>query len=231
MSFVAAAIGVGAAATVATGVMGANASKDAANTQANAANEAAQLQYKQFEEQQKAQEPWRQAGIAVLPQLQQMASTPVSFSMQDFFNNKDPAYQFNMDQGMQALQRSAAARGGLMSGGTLKDIAKYSQGLASNEYQNAYNRFMNNQNTQFNRLSSIAGYGQTANNNLANSGTTMANNVGNIMTGNANAQAASTMAQSNAWGNTLSGLANMPNTYMQYQQMGKINNWLDKLGS
>lgn len=52
----------------------------------------------------------------------------------------DPAYQFRLNQGLQAMQRSAAARGTLQTGGTLKDLMDYGQAAASQEYDNAYNR-------------------------------------------------------------------------------------------
>ena len=68
---------------------------------------------------------------------------PAQFTMADF--QADPSYQFRMDQGMKALQNSAAAKGGLLGGNTLKGIQDYSQGLASTEYGNAYNRFTQNQ--------------------------------------------------------------------------------------
>ena len=154
-----------------------------------------------------------------------------TFTQQDFTNNMDPAYQFDLQQGSQALQRSAAAQGSLMSGGTLKDLTSYAQGQASNEYQNAYSRFMNNQNTQFNRLASIAGIGQTATGQINQAGMNMANNVGNIAMGNANAQGAASIAQGNTWSGALSGigqgagnaalgysLMNRPNPYLQPQQ-------------
>lgn len=188
--------------------MQAGAAKDAAQTQAQASVYASNLQNDQFQQQQKNIQPWLQAGQAALPTLQNMANTPVNFSQQDFQNNMDPAYQFDLQQGQQAIQRSAAANGTLMTGGTLKDLTSYSQGQASNEYSNAYNRFMNNQNTQFNRLSSIAGTGQTATGQLGQVGMNTANAIGGYMTGAANAQGASTIAQGNAWSGALSGLGN-----------------------
>ena len=83
----------------------------------------------------------------------------------------DPGYQFRMDQGQKAIERSAAARGGLFSGGTGKALQQYSQGLASQEYGNA-----------FNRLASLAGIGQSANSQQValnqNQGATLADLAG-----------------------------------------------------
>lgn len=55
----------------------------------------------------------------------------------------DPSMRFQMDEGMRALENSAAARGSLQSGGTLRDILRYSQGLASQDYGNAFGRAAN----------------------------------------------------------------------------------------
>jgi hypothetical protein len=203
MSGVATAIGVGA---IGGAVIGGISANKAADTQAQAAEQAAQLQYQEFQQQQANQQPWLDAGKGALPQLSSMASTTPQFTQADFLNNMDPAYQFDLQQGQQALERSAAAQGGLQSGGTLKALTQYAQGQASNEYQNAYNRYMNNQNTQFNRLASLAGIGQTAGAQMGQAGENMAGNVGNIMTGAANAQGAAAIAQGNAYSSGLSTL-------------------------
>lgn len=191
----------------------------AAQLQANASRYATDAQTAEFNQQQANMQPFLSAGTSVLPQLTSMASTPVSFSQQDFLNNMDPAYQFDLQQGQQALERSAAASGQLMSGGTLKSLTNYAQGMASNEYQNAYNRYMNNQNTTFSRLSSVANIGQSAAGMLGQAGQAYAGNIGNIATSTANslgnigmsagnAQAASTIAQGNILGGAISGAGN-----------------------
>lgn len=210
MSFVAAAIGGGALIGGAASIIGAGKQSDAmtnaAQIQAGAANHAADIQQQMFNQQQANERPWMSAGTQALGQMQTMAGKPVSFTQQDFQNNMDPAYQWDLQQGQQALERSAAARGGLRSGGTLKDLTSYAQGAASNEYQNAYNRFMNNQNTTFNRLATIAGYGQNANAASNAAAQNYGSTVGNLVTGAGNAQAASTIGQGQVWGNTISGI-------------------------
>jgi hypothetical protein len=96
----------------------------------------------------------------------------------------DPSYAFRERQGMQALQNSAAARGGLLSGNTLKGIQDYSQGLASTEYGNAYNRFMANRANQVAMLQGGVGTGmnaaQGAGNAYLNTGSNLANVYGNV---------------------------------------------------
>lgn len=103
----------------------------------------------------------------------------------------DPGYQFRLAQGQQALQNSAAARGGLLSGGTAKALTDYNQNAASGEYGNVYNRALQNYNTNyntftndqtnlFNRLMALQSGGQVSANNLSASGITAANNAANI---------------------------------------------------
>lgn len=62
----------------------------------------------------------------------------------------DPSYQFRLNQGAQALQNSAAAKGVLNSGGTLQDILNYGQGAASQEYSNIYDRAFGKWNADWN---------------------------------------------------------------------------------
>lgn len=103
----------------------------------------------------------------------------------------DPGYQFRLQQGQQALQNSAAARGGLLSGGTAKALTDYNQNAASGEYGNVYNRALQNYNTNyntftndqtnlFNRLMALQSGGQVSANNLSASGITAAGNAANI---------------------------------------------------
>lgn len=132
------------------------------------------------------------------------------FSTEDF--HTDPGYQFTLSEGQKALDRSAAARGGLFSGATLKANDLYNQGAASTEYQNAYNRFQNNRNTRYNYLSNAAGGGQIANNQVAQAGTQYASNIGNAyMTGYGNAgqaRASGYIGAANSYNGALTGVNN-----------------------
>lgn len=66
----------------------------------------------------------------------------LSSLMQGNFTPNDPSYKFRFDQGQQALERSAAAKGFLGSGNMLQELQNYGQGMASQEYQNQYNRLL-----------------------------------------------------------------------------------------
>ena len=131
----------------------------------------------------------------------------------------DPGYQFRLQQGLGALQNSAAARGGLLSGNTLQGIENYAQDYASNEYQNVYNRslgqyqqkyniFQQNQANQFNRLAALSGIGQTAAGQLASAGQSAAGNVGNILLGSAGQIGSSLQNAGAARASGYAGLAN-----------------------
>jgi len=116
---------------------------------------------------------------------------------------------------MKGLERSAAARGGLLSGGTLKGIQRFGQDMASQEYQNAFNRYQTERQARLNPLQSLAGVGQTTSQQLGAAGTQMAGNVGNLITGGAAARASGYVGGANA----LTGALNTGLNYYQGQQM------------
>ena len=198
-----------AAAVVGSSLIGSSAAKKAASTQADAANRAADLQMQQFERQVELQEPWRQAGITALNKLTPLATEYTPFGMDQF--QQDPGYAFRMSEGMKALERSAAARGGLLSGGMLRGAQRYGQDLASQEYMNAFNRYQAERNARLNPLQSLAGVGQTATNQLGQAGQTMASNVGQALGAAAQARASGYIGGANALSQGLG-------TYLNYQQ-------------
>lgn len=110
----------------------------------------------------------------------------------DITEQNDPGYKFRLAQGQQALQNSAAAKGGLLSGGTAKSLSDYNQNAASGEYGNVYNRalgeyqqnyniFKQNQNDLFNRFATLSGIGQTSAGQLNSAGSSAANNISNTL--------------------------------------------------
>lgn len=118
-----------------------------------------------------------------------------------------PGFQFRISEGQKALERSAAARGTLLTGGTLKAITRYGQDFASNEYNNRYNQLYNLSNLGLNAA------GQQASNNTSYAGnagnllTNQANTGTGLITQNANAQAAGTVGAANANAGMLQGLS------------------------
>lgn len=133
------------------------------------------------------------------------------FSLADF--HTDPGYQWRMDQGIQALDRSASARGQLFSGGELKALDRYNQGFASNEYQNAFSRYTQNQGNRFNRLAALSGIGQAAQNQMTGYAQNLGPSLAQGYYGIGNAQAAGAYGQANAINNGLNGLGSAWNWY------------------
>ncbi|MBK7892887.1 MAG: tail fiber domain-containing protein [Bdellovibrionales bacterium] len=114
-----------------------------------------------------------------------------------------------MDEASKALERSSAARGGLTSGRFMKELMRQNQGMASEEYNNAYNRFNADRDRRFGRLSQIAGVGQTANTQVAQAGQNYANAYSQNVQGGANAVAAQAMGQAGQRQQFIQGAASL----------------------
>lgn len=136
-----------------------------------------------------------------------------------FAKGQDPGYQFRLSEGMKGLERSAASRGGLLSGGTLKGIQRYGQDMASQEYQNAFNRYQAERTGTLNPYQSLAGVGQSTANTLGTMGMNYANQAGETYQNAANARASGYVGGANAIGGTIGNLSNM---YYQNQLMNRV---------
>ena len=227
MSFgLVAAAAIGAGGAIIGGSMSSKASQKAASTQAAAADRAAELQYKQFQEQQKLQAPFREAGLTAQNKLlDYLGLSPGAggkyakdFSMADF--QQDPGYAFRLSEGTKALDRTAAARGGLLSGSTLKGAQRFGQDLASQEYTNAFNRYQVNRSNQINPLQSLLGSGQSATNVLGSAGQNYANQAGEAYMGAGNARASGYIGSANAMSNAFGGVTN---AFTNYNLMNALN--------
>jgi len=135
-----------------SGLFGGRSARKAAATQAAATREGIASQERMFERGLELQEPFRQGGLEAQGMLmnelrnpsQYRASaglSPAELAGEQFNFEADPSYGFRLSEGLKALERSAAARGGLMSGGTGKALQRYGQDMASQEYGNAFQRF------------------------------------------------------------------------------------------
>lgn len=255
----------GGAGSAVSGILGANAASSASKTQAQASEQASQLEL-QAEEQALQQQqgqfslintetlPWRTVGTEAEFQLENELGVGGSPSQAGYgsltqgFNQPvpqfdpnatqiDPGFNYRLQVANQALQASAAAKGTLNSGGTEMALLNQSQNLASQEYQNAYarnlqnyqsqlqsygaaqNTFYNNQANQYNRLAGLAGAGQQTVGSLASLGQNNANSISSLLTGTAGqiaqntqagaaATAAGTVGSTNAFTGALAGFAN-----------------------
>lgn len=172
-----------------------NAAGNAADAQTAASQYAADVQREIFNKQTELQKPWRETGERALAKLE-AASEYKPFTMNQF--NADPGYGFRLAEGQKALERSAAARGGLLSGATGKALTRFGQEMGSQEYQNAFNRYQAERAAKLQPLQSLAGIGQTSANALTNAAGTYGSNVGELAVGAANARASGYVGQANA---------------------------------
>jgi hypothetical protein len=206
------------AAPIIAGVIGADAAKSAAQTQADSAREANALLYKMYQEQKGLQEPFRGAGITAQNRLLDLLGLSQNrsaegfgkygrdFSMSDF--TADPGYAFRLAEGQKTLERNAAARGGLISGGALKAATRYGQDMGSQEYQSAFNRYQTNRANQLAPLGSLLSTGQAAASNQSAAAGNYGTQAGGNITGAGAATAAGQVGSVNALTNALSGYLN-----------------------
>ena len=205
------------AAIIGAAAISAYSANQAANSQSDSANRASSMSQAQYNQSRADSAPYRQAGYTALGQLQD-PSLNHNFGASDF--TQDPGYQFRLEQGQKALQRSAAAQGNLMSGDTLTALTRFNQDQASNEYQNAANRFNTDRSNNVSRLQNIAslGSGQVA--NLGQLGAANAQTIGNNITSAGNAQAAGQVGMANALTN---GVGQYANNQMQQNILDKYS--------
>jgi hypothetical protein len=233
----------------------ANAARDAATTQANAATAANATLSRIYDQSRADLAPYRAVGTAALGQLAGLTDQPLTYGAFDekpyAFTpptgqqvlNDDPGYQFRVEQGQKALERSGASRGLTLSGGQLKDLTRFGQGQAAQEYQAAYERSrQRNQmgyerglgayntnfgtlttlrNTRYNELAGLAGTGQTA----TNAANTLAANTGTQLAANTTsagaAQAAGQVGAASAVNTGISGVGSALNSFNQYNLLSQ----------
>jgi len=109
---------------------------------------------------------------------------------------QDPSYQFRFAEGQRALERSAAANGGLLSGGFGRALTRYGQDYASTEYANIYNRIAN-----------IAGLGQVGVSQGSQAALHAGAQGGQALENQGYYAASGYAARGNAWGNALEQIA------------------------
>ena len=207
MAFVTAALIVGGGALGAA-ALGAYSSNKAANTQADAANAATQLQRDQYNQTRADQAPFLQGGYSAENRMldllglsnNQGAAGYGSLNKPFTYNDMtaDPGYAFRLSEGLKGMNATAAARGGLISGSALKAGQQYGQAMGSQEYQNAFNRYQVQRSNILNPLQSLTGAGQSSANVLAGTGANYANNAGQNIIGAGNARASGYVGGANA---------------------------------
>jgi len=195
---------------LASAAVGAVGAITASGQQSSAANKATDAQQAMFQQTFDAGSPYRLAGQQATGKLSDLlgissntgavgyGSLTQPFTAADYLANKDLGYQFQLNQGQNALQNSQAAQGGALSGAALKSLIAYNQDYASTGYQNAWNRWNAQQTNTINRLGSLAQLGQAASTNSATGASSFSNGIANTITGAGNAAAAGTVGAANA---------------------------------
>lgn len=196
---------------------------------------AADMQMEMFEKTRKDLKPYMDAGGQALdPWLGELGIGPDGYNPKTYDYSMDalsagfensPGYQYQMDEMMRAVQNSAAARGNLGSGATLKALQRNAQGLAAQDYWNYYNSnrqsVMDTQNsdqTRINNLQNLAGMGLGAASQSGQFGANAASNAGNFMTQGAAAMASGVTGAANAYQNMVGNQAYF--NYMTQNQSG-----------
>lgn len=193
MSWGLVAAGVG---TVIGGALSNRGSRSAARAQQQANQAGIDEQRRQFDLTRQDQMPWLDAGRSALGRLSMASEGNLSaFQM-------DPGYQFRLQQGQQGMDRGAAARGRLYSGGYDADRMAYNSGMASQEFGNWWGR-----------QAELAGVGQRTASGLGQMGMGMASNIGNMYRDAGAARASSYQQQGNNWANVASGLGGLAGSY------------------
>lgn len=264
MPWMAAAAGISAIGGLASGIIQSGAQDRATEAANKAAREALDFQRNQWQTTQTQLAPYRQFGTSALPEMQRIAGeagsidptqdmgykpittlqSPGQFQFNTTGDLADPSYQWRLNQGLAAVESSAAARGGYFSGNTGQALMDYGQGAASQEYANqfgrynqmlanymeqeafnadvynqAFNRqFATNQN-QYNQWAGIAGMGQNAINTTVGAGNQFATNASNIAMNQGANVAAGYQNQGNIWGNVIGNVANQFMSYAGQRQM------------
>jgi hypothetical protein len=198
MSFVSKAIG---------SITGANkqakAAQQAANTQAAATDRASEVQKEMYNQTREDLAPYTQAGNKATTGMMNLLGLGTGSSADALA--QDPSYQFRLNQGLEGVQSSAAAGGGLLSGATLKALNNYAQDQASQEYGNA-----------FNRLYGVSSLGQNAAAQVGNTGTSVAQSIANNTMAGANAMAAGQVAAGNRTANNFGAALNVANVASKF---------------
>ena len=222
-------------------LLGANSANRAAQTQADAAGQSAAMQKQMFDIQNAQQAPYRQSGYNALNQIGALGSGTYGiydktgnvtgqgtgsgyltqqFGPEQFAAGMDPGYAFRLQQGQMANKNMSNQAGGMIGGNALKGLQDYTQGQASQEYGNAFNRFQTQRGNIYNTLASMAGLGQTSlGQTSALSGQT-AQGMGSAIAGAGSAIGAGQVASANAIGGGITGAGN---GYMLSQMLAQRN--------
>ncbi|HQT19417.1 hypothetical protein [Acidovorax sp.] len=213
-----------ATAVIGGAVISSMAAGDAADAQSASASQSDATQRYMYDTTRADNAPFRETGLAANNQLADLMNSGQfgrRFTQADL--NADPVYQnglqFGLNEGTKGINRQAAAGGSMLSGATLKALTRFGNDYGSTKANESYNRFNNDQNSQYNKLAGLSGAGQQATNQISASGQNMANNISASQIGAGNARASGYVGQANAWTGAIGqGL----NAYQQSNMLNRI---------
>lgn len=223
--------------------MSADAARSAGNKQADAARYAADLQNQQFNTINQQQAPVRQLGYNAINNINALGSGAYNtvdqsganvgngvgsgyltnqFGAKDLNAQMAPNYDFVLKQGQNALQASNNVGGGLIGGNALAGLQNYTQGIAGNQYQNAFNNYQTQRSNIYNILASQAGLGQSGQNQVNQAGMNSATAQGQLAVGGASALGQAQIGQASAYGGALNSLGNNAMLYSLLNQKNSV---------
>lgn len=182
---------IGVAGSIGGALLSGSASKKAAKAQQASDAAAIAEERRQYDLSRADLAPWRAAGGQAITAGNAMLQPGYDYTA-------SPGYQWRLNEGLRGVENSAAARGLLQSGGTLKGIDKYGQGFAANDFQD-----------QFNRQMAVAAGGQQATQAGVAAGQNSANSIADLLTQSGNAKASGYVGQANAYSQGLGNIASI----------------------
>lgn len=135
----------------------------------------------------------------------------------------DPGYKFGLDQGTQGIERGQASRGNFLSGGAMKELARYNEDYAGTKFTDAFSRasstwntnlgaYNQNRNTIYDFLTGVSRTGQNSAAQVGTANNRAADSAGNYLTNAGTAQSAATIAGGNALTSGINAGVNAYNT-------------------
>lgn len=196
---------VAAVATVASSALASRSASKATKAQTQAAEQQRALEEQMFNRQVELQEPFRQLGLENLNRLSALYGEGGAYARAPGMEEiqMDPGYAFRLAEGQKALERRLSAGGKMFSGGALKAGTQYGQEMASQEFQNAYNRAMEQRARVSNALLGVGGYGPTAASQIGGAARNYAAGAGQAIGDIGAARASGYQAQGNILQNAL----------------------------
>lgn len=233
---------IGAGSSIFSGLMGKSAADKAAEAQVKAAGQVQDLAKttvpqandilgKYYDTNMGLLKPYQSTGTDALAQLNALTKGGGFQAPQGLTESNDPGYQARMALGQQAVERSAAARGGALGGAAGKELTGFGQTFGSNEYGNVYNRALGTYQTNFGNLQQLAGLGL----NATNTGVTAGNVTGtgqssnllqglgiqaDALTGGANARASGYVGGANALAGGVAGASDSLSNLVLLKNLG-----------